>query len=63
MNAKDIVLLVIGVISICCINAIAFVFDAEWINVAISLDSVFIGSLSTYLFKGVSKVSKSNSLK
>ena len=51
---------VIGVIALCCVNALAFVFDSEWIKVAIALDSAFVGALTTYYFKGVSRISNSN---
>jgi len=48
----DVGLFAIGVISILCVNALAFVFDAEWINVAITLDAMFVGALITkYLTK------------
>ncbi|GAG68581.1 unnamed protein product [marine sediment metagenome] len=43
----DIGVFVIGGISILCINALAFVFDAQWINVAITIDSAFVGALIT----------------
>jgi len=43
----DIGLFVMGIISLLCVNALAFVFDAEWINVAITLDAGFIGALIT----------------
>ena len=41
----DIMIFVIGIIAILCVNGIAFVFDGQWINVAIALDSTFIGAL------------------
>ena len=48
----DIGIFVIGAISILCVNALAFVYDAEWINVAITLDAMFVGALiTTYLSK------------
>lgn len=43
----DIGIFIIGGISILCINALAFVFDAQWINVAITIDSAFVGALIT----------------
>lgn len=43
----DIMILVIGIIAILCVNAIAFVFDGEWINVVVGIDSMFIGALIT----------------
>lgn len=55
MQGKDIALIVLGFVALALVNALAFVFDAEWINVAISLDSLYIGALITYYFKGVSK--------
>ncbi|GAG89131.1 unnamed protein product [marine sediment metagenome] len=55
MNGRDIALIVMGFLALLLVNALAFVFDAEWINVAISLDSLYIGALITYYFKGVSK--------
>jgi len=38
-------LFILGVISLGCVNAIAFVFDSGWVDVAIALDSTFIGAL------------------
>ena len=52
MNWKALTILILGTISLVCVNALAFVFDAEWIKVAIALDSAFIGSLSTYYLSG-----------
>jgi len=46
-KTTDIGLLIIGVIALLCANAMAFVFDAEWINVAFSIDALFIGALIT----------------
>ena len=43
----DIGLFTIGAIALICANAMAFVFDAEWINVAFSIDALFIGALIT----------------
>lgn len=57
MEWKEIGSLILGLVALGCVNALAFVFDSEWIKVAIALDSAFIGSLSTYYFKGVSKTS------
>ena len=55
MIFKDIATFLLGMLCLCCVNIIAFIFDGEWINVAIAIDSAFIGSLSIYYFKGVSK--------
>lgn len=63
MIFREIAIFIIGLLVIVSVNAIAFVFDAEWINVAIALDSAFIGSLSTYYFSGVYSKLKSNSQK
>jgi len=52
MNIKDILLIVLGFLVIGCVNAIAFVFDAQWINVAISLDSAYIGALIAFYLRG-----------
>jgi len=46
-KATDIGLFVIGALALLCANAMAFVFDAEWINVAFSIDALFIGALIT----------------
>ncbi|GAG63369.1 unnamed protein product [marine sediment metagenome] len=46
-KTTDIGIFILGGISILCINALAFVFDAQWINVAITMDSAFIGALIT----------------
>jgi len=42
---SDIGIFVIGGIALVAVNALAFVFDAEWINSAIALDSLFVGAL------------------
>jgi len=46
-KATDIGIMLIGGIALICANALAFVFDGEWIKVAIALDSTFIGALIT----------------
>jgi hypothetical protein len=46
-KVTDIGVFVIGTISIICVNALAFVFDGQWINTAIALDSMFVGALIT----------------
>ncbi len=43
----DIGLFIMGALALLCANAMAFVFDAEWINVAFSIDALFIGALIT----------------
>lgn len=43
----EIGLFILGGIALVCVNALAFVFDAEWINVAYTLDAAFIGALIT----------------
>lgn len=43
----DIGLLIIGSIALISANVMALVFDAEWINVAFSIDALFIGALIT----------------
>lgn len=48
----DIMIFVIGIIAVLCVNGIAFVFDAEWINVAIALDSTFVGALIAKFLNG-----------
>jgi hypothetical protein len=54
MTAKDIVLIVIGFVALGFVNALAFVFDAQWINVAISLDSAYVGALIAMYLRGSS---------
>ena len=44
-KVTDIGVIIIGSIALLCINAFAFVYDGEWINTAIALDSAFVGSL------------------
>jgi len=44
-KVKEWGIFVLGVIAIGCVNAMAFVFDSGWIDVAIALDSSFIGAL------------------
>lgn len=46
-KVTDVGIFVIGGISIICINALAFVFDAQWISSAIIIDSAFVGALIT----------------
>lgn len=46
-KTTDIGLLVIGGIALLCINALAFVYDGEWINTAIAINSSFVGALVT----------------
>ena len=46
----NIAIFVMGLVALLSMNAIAFVFDAEWINVAMVIDATFIGALiTTYL--------------
>ncbi len=52
MNWKALTILLLGTIALTFVNVLAIVFDAEWIKVAIALDSAFIGSLSTYYLSG-----------
>ena len=50
MKGREIIILVLGIISIGCVNALAFVYDSGWIDVAIALDSAFIGAIiSNYI--------------
>ena len=51
-KATDIGLFVIGGLALLSANALAFVFDAEWINVAFSIDALFIGALITKFLNG-----------
>lgn len=51
MNAKDIGIIIFGTLAMVSINALAFVFDAQWINVAIAQDTLIIGALIMYYFK------------
>ena len=51
-KTTDIMIFIIGIIAILCVNAIALVFDGEWINVAIALDSTFIGALIAKFLNG-----------
>ncbi|MBA7681810.1 hypothetical protein ES703_90150 [subsurface metagenome] len=51
-KATDIGLFIIGGLALICANALAFVFDAEWINVAVSIDALFIGALITKFLNG-----------
>jgi len=44
-KVTDIGLLIIGIVALLCVNALAFVFDGEWINVAITLNASFVGAL------------------
>jgi hypothetical protein len=60
MTAIEYILITIGVLALACVNAMAFVFDAEWINVAISLDSAYVGALITNYLKGVIQKNKVN---
>lgn len=46
-KVTDIGLFVIGGIALISINALAFVYDGQWINTAIALDSTFVGALIT----------------
>jgi len=48
----DIMIFVIGIIALLSMNAIAFIFDAEWINVAMVMDATFIGALITKFLNG-----------
>ncbi|MBA7545636.1 hypothetical protein ES705_38005 [subsurface metagenome] len=48
----DIMIFVIGIIALLSMNAIAFIFDDEWINVAMSIDALFIGALITKFLNG-----------
>jgi len=44
-KTTDIGTMIIGGLALCAVNALAFVFDGQWINVAIALDSTFVGAL------------------
>jgi len=46
-KTMQILIFVMGIIALLSMNAIAFVFDAEWINVAMVMDATFIGALIT----------------
>ncbi|GAI81346.1 unnamed protein product [marine sediment metagenome] len=45
MKVKEWGTFILGLVSLGCVNAIAFVFDGGWIDTAIALDSAFIGAL------------------
>jgi len=44
-SVKEWGVFVLGTIALISVNAIAFVYDSGWIDVAIALDSTFIGAL------------------
>ena len=44
-KVTDIGLFILGAIALTMVNVMALVYDAEWINVAIALDSSFVGAL------------------
>jgi len=46
-KTMQIMIFVMGIIALLSMNAMAFVFDAEWINVAMVMDATFIGALIT----------------
>ena len=53
MNKTTVIMIfVIGIIALSSMNAIAFVFDAEWINVAMVMDATVIGALITKFLNG-----------
>jgi len=51
-KATDITMIIIGALALLCVNGMAFVFDGQWINTAIALDSSFVGAL---IYKFLSK--------
>lgn len=52
MNWRALTILLLGTMALTFANVLAILYDAEWIKVAIALDSAFIGSLSTYYLSG-----------
>lgn len=58
MKVKEWGVFALGVISLGCVNAIAFVYDGGWIDTAIALDSAFIGALIAQYLGNKGSVSK-----
>ena len=51
-KTTDIMIFVIGIIACLSMNAMAFVFDGEWINVAMVMNATFIGALIAKFLNG-----------